>query len=119
MLGHNSDINVALEELFAPKKISFECKECKKKVNGTKTFRFNRGPQILALSMNGGGFEMKILENYHLVGVVCQNEEGFYYSMAKRGRKWYLFKPHVIAITEEDVMDLAHGTKMLFYKRKE
>ena len=75
MLGHNSDMQVALDELLAPKKISFECKECKKKVNGTKTFSFNRGPQILALSMDGGGFEMRILENYHLVGVVCQNEE--------------------------------------------
>ena len=62
---------------------------------------------------------MRILENYHLVGVVCQNEEQFYYSMAKRGRQWYIFKPHVNTISEEQVTDLAHGTKMLFYKKKE
>ena len=62
---------------------------------------------------------MKILDNYHLVGVVCQNKEKFYYSMAKRRSQWYIFKPNLYKISEDQVTDLAHGTQMLFYRKRE
>jgi ubiquitin C-terminal hydrolase len=69
--------------------------------------------------MSGGGFELKILDNYYLVGVVCQNKEKFYYSMAKRRSQWYIFKPNLYKISKDQVTDLAHGTQMLFYRKRE
>ena len=76
-------MNKALHKFFSKKEA--KCSKCEG--TATRTLTMVTGPDILAMSLNGGGFKLEIWKGeYRLMGVVCRNKEAFHYSIVKRGK---------------------------------